>query len=244
MIFQNAQDILTEVEARMISFSKTGRPSVKPLWRETVGPFKFIFHGLKEFVRFGAKYYCWQLSMMVLCALAWNLLPTGARVFVTPFLILSFLIAPLFFTVFSVPSTYAHSGITAEDVESARMAIRLKGISNTAALEALKANVELLEQPVKKRVSRLQLIVTALWSFWGYWLWNLMLPQSGSALMLGGFAEFVVYSGMLSIIFLTVQGYAKAQCKLFSTIYIAINEQRVSDQKAQQAFQIDSEEAA
>jgi hypothetical protein len=234
MIYQDAKSILAEVEARIISISTPERPSVKPLWRETGGPLKFTLYGLGEFFRHGRKYYCWQFVMMAVCGLTWSLLTDEMRGSFTLPLTLSFLLAPLFFTVFSVPSTYAHAGITVQEVESACTAICFRGIRSTNALDAFKAVIELLEQPVKKRVSRLQLVVAGLWSFWGYWLWSLLVPKSESALRIGGVAEFVSYSVALLIIFLLVQGYSKAHTKLYSIIHIAINEQRVPGQEVQQ----------
>ena len=133
---------------------------------------------------------------------------------------------PIFFTVFSVPSTYAHAGITAPDVEAARTAICRRGVTSITTLEALKANFELLEQPVNKRLSRLQLVLAGLWGFLGFWFWNLFLPGRGST-WVGSFAQFMISSAALLIIFLIIQGYTKAHSKLFSIIYIAINELRV-----------------
>lgn len=223
MLYEDSQIILAEVEARMLGVSDLEMPLVRSAWCETGGPFKYIRRGLREFFRHGQKFYCWQFITLALCAITAILLPAEIRhIFSLP-LTLAMLLAPMFFTVFSVPSTYAHGGVTSADVEHACSVISDRKMGGNS-LEVLKANIEILEQPVKQRAARLQLMLAGLWGFWVYWFWSLPEPRNPVALTVGGIMELAIYSLLLLALFLSVQGYSKAHGVLFSTIYLAINE--------------------
>jgi hypothetical protein len=182
MLYQDSQNILADVEAHMIGFSERETPWVRSLWRETGGLIKFIIHGLRESLRQVRKYYLWQLIVMIICTATWSLLSEGIRHIIEMPLALFIIIAPLFFTILSAPSTYAHGGVSDQDVEYARSAICRMKINTEAALKAHKANIEFLEKPVSKRVKLLRATPSVFWSVWVYWLWSLFVPQSTSSL--------------------------------------------------------------
>lgn len=236
MLYEDSQIILASVEAHMLGVSELKSPFLKSMWCQTGGALKYIMCGLREFFRHGRKFYCWQFIMLAVCATIVSLLPIEARQLVSLPLTSLMLLGPVFFTAFPVPSTYAHGGVTSSDVEHAMSVISAIGVSGNA-LETLKANVEILEQPVKQRVSRLQLGLTGLWGFWGYWFWSFLQPSSPIAYTVGGVSALAVYSILLLTFFLLVQGYGNAHSVLFTTIRLAINEHMAAPKEPQPALQ-------
>jgi transcriptional regulator with XRE-family HTH domain len=227
MLYEDSQTVLDEVEAYIIGGSHLETPLVKSAWRHTGGIIKYIKRGLREFFRHGVKFYCWQLASLVACVVTASLVPHELRWVFSLLLPLASIFLPLFLTVFSVPSTYSHGGITPDDVKHAFTVITAKGFAREV-LDVLKSNIEKLEQPSKQRVTRLQIMLGGAWAFWCYLFWNLPDPKSFLSTVGGGVTAFVVYSAFLLIFFLVVQGYSRAHYVLHTAIYLAIDEHKAA----------------
>lgn len=226
MLYEDSQTVLDEVEARLLGVSHLEMSLVRSVWRHTGGILKYIKRGLRELFRHGVKFYCWQMALLVACAATASFAPSELRWAFTLLLPLALIFLPLLLTIFSVPSTYSHGGITTDDVKYAFTVIAAKGFAKEV-LDVLKSNIEKLEQPSKQRVARLQIILGGAWAFWCYLFWSLSEPKSLLSVM-GGMAGLAVYSVLLLISFLAVQGYSRAHYVLYTSIYFAIDEHKAA----------------
>jgi transcriptional regulator with XRE-family HTH domain len=224
MLYEDSKAVLDEVEAYMMGVERMETPLVRSMWRHTFGTLIFIKRGLRELFRHSVKFYCWMVAMLMICAMAGRLLPPGAR---PGFVLLLLIFVPVFFTTFCVPSTYSHGGIKTDEIKRACAIITAKAFAREV-LDILKSNIEKLEQPTKQRVTRLQFMLGGVWGFWCYWSWELLDPKNAVSTAGDSFTLLAVYSLVLFILFLMIQGYSRAHYMLHTTIYFAIDEHKAA----------------
>lgn len=196
--------------------------------KEFMHPISYVLSGVEFFAKNWAKVLVYPPVFMLLALFVsnqFNLVPAQSNAITTIACIIG--ISVVFF---AVPSTFAHSGLSDRDVEFLADQIEER-ISGEHELQAVRANLELLEETADGRVRAMKL---ALATIWGAILFSCsqaigiltkILESNQFGDLISGSLTFIILAGFFAILsLLAITGYQRANDMLFRGLRFACNQ--------------------
>jgi hypothetical protein len=225
--FLIAKQLLETAERRLLRAKELPRP-LAWIFREFLYPIIYVFLGIEFFARSWAKTMFYPPVFMLLAIYMSN--QAGLAKEQTNAVITIAFALGVVVVFFALPSTFSHSGVTDDDVKYLADQIE-DHVSCEGELQAIRANLEILEEAASGRVKAMKLLLATIWGavLFGYSQAMGMLTKVMESHQLGelisGSVVFIfvaVFFAVFSI--LAISGYQNANDMVFRGLQFASNQ--------------------
>lgn len=237
-LFESTRAILREAQASVLHSSRGGDRPLDWLWREVWGPVKCVARGFGQIgvVRGFTKFFLICIPVLLGFLLLTGRLEPGSRDSAVQLFVVLTVIVAFLPTVFSLPSSFALSGVNGSEVAEVAESVASRG-RGPEYLGALEENFRTMERDSAQTVSGVKWVMTALWAGWWYAFWQSMsrTPTVSS----GDYSRAGQEVGLLMFCFLALlaaqaltEAYKKGVEIMYATIFFAIGENKAAAAEA------------
>ena len=225
--FLIAKQLLETTERRLLRARELPRP-LAWIFREFLHPIIYVFSGIEFFAKNWAKTMFYPPVFMLLAIYISNhagLVKEQTNAVTTIAFALGVVVV-----FFALPSTFSHSGVTNEDVKYLADQIE-DHVSSEGELQAIRANLEILEAAASGRVKAMRLLLATIWgaALFGYSQAMGMLTKVIESHQLGelisGSVAFILVAVFFAVFsLLAITGYQNANDMVFRGLQFASNQ--------------------
>ena len=162
-MFQITSRILQDTESLLLNL-----PAQNKIWkwptRYIIFPFKFLQLGLGDFIKPASLWAFLSVALILLTAIFVQKLNVPMEYRGTILNISLFI--PMALVIFSVPSTYAFSGVIEKNITKVKGFLQKEGINTIEETELLEENIKRIFSRTNSRVSFYKWLVGALWTLY------------------------------------------------------------------------------
>ncbi|KQV44730.1 MULTISPECIES: hypothetical protein [unclassified Duganella] len=223
-MYEKTLSLIIELEAFLLEGRLSSSTLLRLLQRLLWLPLKFLKMGVKEKTN---GIFLWAYIAFAAAFIGVGLIESIglAKTEAANIMNLTLMLAPALLVLFSLPSFYAHSGVTPDAVNFVVDFLGKNGFQSEKEVELLKKSIKPIEERSRNRVTALKWIVGLIWASFIYTFSKVLEPsQSTMAGIASSLWTLAIMALTLIAAYLLVWGYEAALDKLFKAVEFGCND--------------------